>query len=274
MKLTIGKRILMFFHWLCSVLICAVFTLYIIKPDLVMSYYNRFTGKLTATEVMVIGIAILAIYLVLSVVQVCFVCQRGKKSARGFITVDSSETGRVRISVPAIEQMVRQAVINIDGISEMKIGIQSLDDAIAIDIVAALVGGCHVPTVTMNMQQAIRKFVELNCGVAVRTVSISINGVTSAPSERRKGRKGHAEIPPTPDPAPAVVPNYGTTAPESVSVYGTSKKISEDPEEATPTAVGPEAGAPAYDIPEVRPIQLTLNYSDSDSESPETVDGE
>lgn len=261
MKLTIGKRILMFFHWLCSVLICAIFTLYIIKPDLVLKYYNQFTGKLTATEVMVLGIAILAIYVVLSVVQVCFIFQRGRKTARGFITVDSSETGRVRISVPAIEQMVRQAVINIDGISDMKIGIQNADDAIAIDIIAILVNGCHVPTVTMNMQQAIRKFVELNCGVAVRTVSISINNVTSSPGERRKGRKGHAEIPPTPDPVPAV-PDY--EKPKTIFEHSG--------EEGAPTAVEPGEEAPAYDIQEASPIKLTLDYSASEEDDPVLVD--
>lgn len=263
MKLTIGKRIMMFFHWLYSALICAALTLYILKPELVMDYYNRFTGRMTATEVMVIGIALLAVYVVLSVVQLCIIFQRARKSTRGFITVDSSEAGKVRISVPAIEQMVRQAVINIDGISEMRIGIRSADDAIAIDIVATLINGCHVPTVTMNMQQAIRKFVELNCGVAVRSVSISINAVSSAPEGRRRGRKGHAEIPPTPEPAsetPAHVPPvYTNPETEHAPTYETSKTIYEEPEEETP----------AYDIPEAEPIKLTLDYPDSDSEDPE-----
>lgn len=262
MKLTIGKRILMFFHWLFSALICGAFVLYIIRPELVLDIYNRFTGKLTATQVMVIGIAVLAIYVVLSVVQVCFIFQRGKRAARGFITVDSSETGRVRISVPAIEQMVRQAVINIDGISEMKISIQSADDAIAIDIVATLVNGCHVPTVTMNMQQAIRKFVELNCGVAVRTVSISINAVASAPADRRKGRKGYAEIPPTPEPAPEPSPSIPP-------MYEQPKTIGD-----ARTAAGSVDEGADDDFPGERPIRLTLDYPDSDGEAPESVGDE
>ena len=33
MKLNAGKRILMFFHWLFSLLICVAFAAYIVKPD-------------------------------------------------------------------------------------------------------------------------------------------------------------------------------------------------------------------------------------------------
>ena len=114
------------------------------------------TGGLTQTQVMIIGIAVLALFTILTVVQACLIFHRGKRADRGFITVDSSDTGRVRIAVPAIEQMVRQSVTSIDGINDMKIDIESMDDAIGINIAATLQNGCHVPTVTMNMQQAIR----------------------------------------------------------------------------------------------------------------------
>lgn len=283
MKLTVGKRILMFFHWLMSLLICAVFATYLIKPELVLDYYHRFTAKLNQTQILVIGIALLAIYVILAVVQICLIFHRGKRNTRGFITVDSSDTGRVRISVAAIEQMVRQAVLNIDGISDMKIAIESLDDAIGINIAATLINGSHVPTVTMNMQQAIRKFVEMNCGVAVRTVSININGVTNAPDNtRRRGRKAHAEVPPVPavpEPETPVYPEPVQPAPEP---YNPPKYVEEDvtvepaPAPVEPEVVEPvEDEEPAYDIPEPRPIKLTLDYNPvTEGEAPETTEEE
>ena len=298
MKLTIGKRILMFFHWVLSLLICAAFVAYLIRPDYVTGLYSKVTGKLTATQIMVIGIAILAIYVVLAVIVLCTIFQRRKGTDRGFITVDSSDTGRVRIAVSAIEQMVRQAVISIDGISDMKIAIESQDDAIIINIIATLINGCHVPTVTMNMQQAIRKFVEMNCGVAVRAVSISINAVSNAAEGgRRRGRRGNAEIPPM----PAVYPE---TSP-STSGYAESSAYKPEPEPVKPPVEPiyqavtepapapayeaanepsaepvsePEPEEPAYDLPDIEPIKLTLDYSPeveeavSDSEAPEALD--
>ena len=268
MKLSIGKRILMFFHWLCSLVICAGVAAYVIKPDEVTAIYNRVTGRLTPTEVMVIGIAALAVYVVLCVIQLCIIFHRGKRADRGFITMDSSDAGRVRIAVTAIEQMVRQSVTSIDGINEMKIDIESMDDAIGINIAATLQNGCHVPTVTMNMQQAIRRFVEVNCGVAVRSVSININGVSSVPDPKgRWGRKPHAEVPPTPqtpptyapafEPEPAVEPAAPVVEPEPVAV---PEPVAEPEPVAAPDPVSAEP-EPAYDLPERGPIKLTLDYS-------------
>ena len=202
MKLNAGKRVLMFFHWLFSLLICAAFTVYLVKPDFITGIYEKCLSMVGGTKNMqIIGGAFLAIYLILVVCQLCLIFRRRRREDRGFITVDSSETGRVRIAISAIEQMVRQSVHSIDGIAEMKIFIDNVDDAIAIGVTASIVNGSHVPTITMNMQRAIRQFVEMNCGVAVRTVSISINSVTnSADTPRRKRRFGGEAAKPVPAP--------------------------------------------------------------------------
>lgn len=253
MKLNAGKRVLMFFHWLFSLLICAAFTAWIIVPEWTMSLYHRVFDRFNATQVMVIGIAALAIYVILTVVQAFIIFRRGKRTDRGFITVDSSDSGRVRIAVSAIEQMVRQSVISIDGISDMKIAIESLDDAIAIKIAAILQNGCHVPTITMNMQRAIRQFVEMNCGVAVRSVSISINAVAN-PGEggRRRGRR--KDEPVTPPPAPVFEPRV----PESetpVEPYTPEYA----PETVKAPEVEPEETEPVF-IPDPEPIQLHFDH--------------
>ena len=239
MKLSVGKRILMFFHWLFSLLICAAFALYLIVPDFILKYYNKVEAALGEKYVRIIGIALLVIYAALAVVQIWLIFKRRKRSDRGFITVDSSDTGRVRIAISAIEQMVRQSVNNIDGITEMKIGIDNQDDAIVIGVNASIVNGSHVPTITMNMQRAIRQFVEMNCGVAVRTVSININAVTNAaeaPRRKRLGR-GKAESATPVEPVPA--------APQANSVSETPAWITPEPV-PVPVEKTPEP-APAFE---------------------------
>lgn len=205
----------MFFHWLFSLLICVAFTAWIIKPEWTTDLYHGITGSLPQTRVIIIGIVLLAIYVILTVIQACTIFHREKREDRGFITVDSSDSGKVRIAVSAVEQMVRQSVTHIDGIADMRISIENKDDAIGIDIVVTLQNGCHVPTITMNMQRAIRQFVEMNCGVAVRTVSISINAVAATGEGlRRRGRRRDGTKPadmPTPVFAP-VQPEYDAPA--------------------------------------------------------------
>ena len=281
MKLNAGKRVLMFFHWLFSLLICAAFALYIIKPDIAMKLYDMAFSGLTETQVMIIGIAILALFTILTVVQACLIFHRGKRADRGFITVDSSDNGRVRIAVSAIEQMVRQSVYNIDGISDMKIAIENMDDAIAINIAATIINGSHVPTITMNMQRAIRQFVETNCGVAVRAVSININGVSGNTDNVRRKRRGKGEpAAPVIEPAqPAAYPAYPSQEPEKVPEPEPAP-VYEAPAPAYP-ASEPEPEEPV-EIPEVRPIKLTLDptpdpawgESEAPAEEPERLPDE
>ena len=46
----------------------------------------------------------------------------------------------------------------------------------------------------MNIQRAIRSYIELNCGVAVREVSVSVNALEGDEANRHgRGRKGAAE---------------------------------------------------------------------------------
>ena len=208
MKLNFGGRILLFLHWLISVVLLAA----IVFSDTTAMLVEKLRSVINPAYVHIAFIAFAAIDLLLCIVVVCLIFKPdGKRSERGFITVDSSETGRVRIAVSAIEQMVKQAVCAVDGISEMKIGISNVDDAIAINVNMTLVAGSHVPTVTLNMQRAIRQFVEMNCGVSVRTVGINIQAVASAAEPGRKSRRWELKQPdeqnawqPAPETAPVV----------------------------------------------------------------------
>ena len=219
MKLNLGKRVILFFHWLISVilLVCVAF------PAIPRWIAGLFEAGLAHTLLIVFAIA----YALLCAAAAWVIFQRDARRAdRGFITVDSSETGRVRISVSAVEQMVKQAVHAVEGISEMKIAISGDDDAIAINVNVALLSGSHVPTVTMNMQRAIRQYVESNCGVSVQSVSVSIQSVVS-PSElagrraKRSEQRAAADVQPAgfeappiqPEPAPAAQ-EFGGAAPD------------------------------------------------------------
>lgn len=207
MKLNLGRRIVLFLHWLASLVLLAI----IVFPDYVslgMSLLEEIPGDYVKIGI----IALLVVYLLLSISVLCMIFKRdARKSERGFITVDAAETGKVRIAVSAIEQMVKQAAYTVDGIADMKISINNADDAIEIQVNVAMVNGSHVPTVTLNMQRAIRQYVEMNCGVAVRSVSISIQSVTANTDGSKRGKR--TEVKPAPAP---VQPVQELSVPEAV----------------------------------------------------------
>ena len=253
MKLNFGKRLMLFVHWLISVILLV----FIAFPGLKEELRSCLSALIGANYVQIAFIAFAVVYILLCIAVVVLIFRRdGKRAERGFITVDSAETGRVRIAVGAIEQMVKQAVGAVDGISDMRISISSVDDAIAINVNVALLNGSHVPTVTLNMQRAIRQFVEMNCGVSVRSVSINIQSVVN-PAELtgKKARRLEAKVPAMPQSAPEWKPQEAATQPSGFAAqpeaYAEPVVDAEPaPVEETVSDVQPEEAVQEYGISE------------------------
>ena len=207
MKLNFGRKLVLFLHWLLSLAACAITLLFCVWPDTIQRGFDAAYAAIGKGNTDIIGIAFLALYVILAVASAIIIFSRdGKRGDRGFITVDSSEAGRTRIAVGAVEQMIRQAVRGVDGISEMKSSIVNCEDAISINTSVTIVNGAHVPTVTMNIQRSIRSYIELNCGVAVREVSVSVNALDGGDGNRHGRKKGSGDFTAAPVQQPTVEP--------------------------------------------------------------------
>lgn len=268
MKLNFGKKLALTIHWLLSLLICAFAAISRISPTLIDDAVNLLNTKLGANLATVIGIAVLAIYALFAALSICIILGgRGKKSERGFITVDSSDAGRTRIAIGAVEQMIRQAVRGVDSITDMKSSIENNSDSISIACSVAIANGAHVPTVTMNIQRAIRGYIELNCGVAVREVSVSVHSLDDGEGKgRRRGFKPAVAAP--------AAPVY---APVSETVKETVAEIAKE-EAPAPEAEMQAEAVPCEEadvsLPETAPIELTLDAPEEIEEPQETPEAE
>lgn len=205
MKLNLGKRLLLFVYWLASLIVLAMLAI----PQYTNIALSYITALIPTAYMQYAVIALLTVYLLLSLGVLCLIFKRSsaaKRSERGFITVDSADSGRVKIAITAIEQMVKQAAHTVDGLADMKIGITNADDAIEIQVNVTMVSGSHVPTVTLNLQRAIRQYVEMNCGVAVRSVSVSIQSVVNPADGSKRMKRRDVKAAPEWTPEPMTVP--------------------------------------------------------------------
>ena len=193
MKLNFGKKLVLFLHWLMSLIACAIVVVFCVWPQCMQSFFSGLYSAIGKLQADVVGIVLLAVYALLAAASVVIIFSGRRRSDRGFITVDSSEAGRTRIAVGAVEQMIRQAVRGVDGIAEMKAGIVNSEDSISINVNVAILSGAHVPTVTMNIQRAIRSYIELNCGVAVREVCVNVHALESSEEGAKRGRRKAAQ---------------------------------------------------------------------------------
>jgi uncharacterized alkaline shock family protein YloU len=180
MKNGFWDRVLIFLYVLLTVALVALLGLQVFGIDLFVPFYEgleaQAPGLLWKLIVCGIGtvVSLLGIFVLVAIMP-------GKKMKRDFITLTNDENGQVRIALPALKEMAAQAVGSAAGVKDMAVDIAEAGDAITVAIALDVVSGTHVPTITMNMQRAVRSYIQMNCGVAVKNVSVVIHSVLPAP---------------------------------------------------------------------------------------------
>ncbi len=91
--------------------------------------------------------------------------------------VQDTEQGSVRVSVRAMETLVRRAVAQTDGILDSNIRINNTETDIAVEIDMVVGIETHVPAVTALLQRNVKGIVEEFAGIAVRDVVVLVTEI-------------------------------------------------------------------------------------------------
>lgn len=201
MKASFWDKVLMFLYVLVALTFAVCMALRAFGVDLLGGMFAGLEHAAGHFLSVVIGLGLAAIVVLLSAYMLMMIFGRGKKRVpASFITVNTDDGAQVHMSLNAIAQMARQAIGRVPDVREMKIGVKNEDDAVSVSVDLTLKATAHVPTVTKNMQKAIRNSIESNCGVAVRDVEIivsSLSGADMKPEWKKPrwklGRKGKEE---------------------------------------------------------------------------------
>ena len=190
MKLSMGKRVVLLVHWLLSVIVFLAVVAFSVMPDAFDKGVAFVNSALGSNGAEIAGVVFLAVYAVFAVLSIIFILSRKQRDDEsGFITVISDDTGKTRIALGAIEQMIRIAVRGIAGIADLKTNIINETESISISVNVVVLSGVHIPTVTSNIQRTISNYIELNCGVSVREVSVSVGSLETPEDANKRGRK-------------------------------------------------------------------------------------
>lgn len=212
MKMSLGKRLVLLLHWLLSFAACVALLFFCVAPDAIRKGLDFINASLGTRGAEIAGFVLLVLYGVFAALSLAFILNAKKKDDEsGFITVISDDTGKTRIAVGAIEQMIRIAVRGVEGIGDLKTVITNETDAISISVNVAVLSGVHIPTVTANIQRTISNYIELNCGVSVREVSVSVSALEAPEEAGKRGRRKFGKA--IPAAAPAAIAEAQAAAP-------------------------------------------------------------
>ena len=264
MKLSFWDRVLAALYVLLSLALCVCVALRSLGFDIFGAFYRDLAQATKYWFLIYYGA--LVILVLLGVYMLALIFRRKPKRSE-FVTVDSGENGKVVIAMEAVEQMVRQAATKSEGISDMKINVVGLEDSISVLAELTVQGGVHLPTISMNLQQEIRRYIEVNCGIAVRDVAVTVGAVlppegeASAPenskktfeapwkkhpTEEQRAEEHRTENAPAAEPA---IPEPETAEPEPIKGPVEAEVIEEEAPEEEPVVVPEEPAEPAVEEP-------------------------
>lgn len=202
MKTGFLDRVLIYLFSLIAACLAVLAALRAFGLDLVETFFEGLSAVAPGLLWKLIVSGLAAVVVLLAVYAMVVVTpSRKKKSA--FVTLNADENGQVRVALPAIRELAMQALRGVAGSQDAEIRVYEDSDAISVAVNMNVTSDMHVPTVTMNLQRAIKEHIQKSCGVSVRNVTVVVDSVLPAPAGASFAPVAPVERPePAPQPAP------------------------------------------------------------------------
>ena len=181
MKTGFLDRVLIYLFSLIAACLAVLVALRAFGLDLVETFFEGLSAAAPGIlwKLIVSGLAAMVVLLAVYA-MVVVTPSRKKKSA--FVTLNADENGQVRVALPAIRELAMQALRGVAGSEDAEIRVYEDADAISVAVNMNVTSDVHVPTVTMNLQRAIKEHIQKSCGVSVRNVTVVVDSVLPAPA--------------------------------------------------------------------------------------------
>ena len=189
MKMKIRERLLVALYALLGLCGLAALGALVFKPDILTRIGDKLREAWSDSLMRVI-ICLIALLLLAWTIRVFLMAfKREPKHDKGSVAVQNTENGAVRVSVQAMDALVRQAIGGADGVLDIKSKIINHEDSVSVKIEMTLAGDAHIPNVTMLLQRNIKSFIEEYSGIAVRDVSVLVNSIVPSTAPKAIAEK-------------------------------------------------------------------------------------
>lgn len=118
-----------------------------------------------------------AALLILAGLRLLFVALRSAGERRS--VVHEFTLGQVRITLSAIEELVKKAAYQIEGVRDIKPRITSAAGGISINIRAAVSPDINIPEVSKQIQHRVKDYILEITGISVSSVKVTVENIST-----------------------------------------------------------------------------------------------
>ncbi len=126
---------------------------------------------------LVIGVAA-AVYLLLSIRFLFLALSTEKRPAQA--VVQETAMGQVRVSVDALENMVRRVTAQIKGVRDIKPRVACLPEGISVFLHVTMAPETNIPGTSDEIQQKVGAYIEEIAGIKVQAVKILVKSISES----------------------------------------------------------------------------------------------
>lgn len=95
-----------------------------------------------------------------------------------------SASGEIRISLAAVDTLVRQAASQIKGVRELKTSFYRLEDTLGVHIRTTIGSDVEIPGLIAELQQKVTEHVLSTAGISIEQVKVLVENVSGGPLSR------------------------------------------------------------------------------------------
>ncbi|NLG24793.1 MAG: alkaline shock response membrane anchor protein AmaP [Clostridiales bacterium] len=177
MKIKVFDRVLLALYALLGLAALACLALNALPLGFTLSIDGLTNALAGRPAALVAAIAAGVVFLAWTIRLLMVAFMHGPRYDHGSVSIQNTENGAVRVSVAAMDALVKQAIGQSDGVVDLKTRIINHEDSITVKIDMTLASDAHIPNVTMLMQRNIKSFIEEFSGIAVREVEIMVTSI-------------------------------------------------------------------------------------------------
>ena len=107
--------------------------------------------------------------------------------------VQQNDSGEIRISIKAIENLVRKCTDTHEEFSMTSLRVKNYKDGVVVDLKGTVPDNISIPLATESMQKQIRQYLTVSSGVNVKTVNVDLSD-TDAPMQTKSPYDVGSEI--------------------------------------------------------------------------------
>ncbi len=100
------------------------------------------------------------------------------------IIIDETRLGRIEIAASAIENLIRRAARQVRDVREVKPVLRYEQDGLGLFLHLSVNPEAHLPSVTQEIQQIVREYLEEKAGVRVLQVDVRVENMSGEPRPR------------------------------------------------------------------------------------------